>query len=213
MDMNPERELVRSARPRRCPVCGGEVCDVIYGMVSLDAVEEYLLKHNRRAVLGGCSLAECNARWRCCDCGVSIFASGGGADAEDIIYLTFGSVCEDAGVSGFMHFAYNVLTKEMAQSYWAKSALANICCEGEDVVNELVVDEMRRFFESGGADDLMRIKQPVLEDICDGCRYVLNIQRKGKMKKIYANSLNIEEVSLLDFFAGLEMRLKEELLK
>ena len=58
-------------RPKRCPRCGGEVCDIIYGMPVATWDEDYLKETGRKAVLGGCCLSVDgkDPDYQCEDCG------------------------------------------------------------------------------------------------------------------------------------------------
>ena len=57
-------------RPKRCPRCGGEVCDIIYGMPVATWEENYLKATGRKAVLGGCCLSVdgSDPDYKCEDC-------------------------------------------------------------------------------------------------------------------------------------------------
>ena len=44
-------------RPKRCPRCGGEVCDIIYGLPCSTWEEDHLKATGHKAVLGGCCLS------------------------------------------------------------------------------------------------------------------------------------------------------------
>lgn len=60
-------EVIR--RPKRCPRCGGEVCDILYGEPTSTWEEDYLASTGRKAVLGGCCLHEGMPDYECEDCG------------------------------------------------------------------------------------------------------------------------------------------------
>ena len=44
-------------RPKRCPRCGGEICDIIYGLPCSTWEEDHLKATGHKAVLGGCCLS------------------------------------------------------------------------------------------------------------------------------------------------------------
>lgn len=56
-------------RPKRCPHCGGEVYDIIWGMPTADAQERHFEDTGHHAVLGGCCiLEEGNPDYECSEC-------------------------------------------------------------------------------------------------------------------------------------------------
>lgn len=58
-------------RPKCCPECGGEVCDVIWGMPTLNCLEDYQTETGHKAILGGCSLpVKGDYDYQCEDCGL-----------------------------------------------------------------------------------------------------------------------------------------------
>ncbi len=58
-------------RPRKCPKCGGEVCDILYGEPIPTWKEDYFNETGRNAVLGGCCINENrNPDYECEDCGL-----------------------------------------------------------------------------------------------------------------------------------------------
>ena len=56
-------------RPDKCPECGGEVCDILYGEPTPTAQEEYYEKSNRHLILGGCCIYDGMPDYQCFDCG------------------------------------------------------------------------------------------------------------------------------------------------
>lgn len=61
-------EIIR--RPKRCPRCGGEVCDILYGLPPATWKEDYLASTGRKAILGGCCIYEGMPDYECEDCGL-----------------------------------------------------------------------------------------------------------------------------------------------
>ena len=54
--------------PRKCPVCGGSVVDIIYGTGDMTEVE-FLLKYRREGMMGGDSIPHRPPIWECsCGC-------------------------------------------------------------------------------------------------------------------------------------------------
>lgn len=60
-------EVIR--RPKRCPRCGGEICDILYGEPTSTWEEDYLRDTEHRAVLGGCCITGEDPDFECADCG------------------------------------------------------------------------------------------------------------------------------------------------
>lgn len=55
-------------RPRKCPKCGGEICDIIYGYPTATWEEDHFRRYHHKAVLGGCCFEEDDPRWVCSEC-------------------------------------------------------------------------------------------------------------------------------------------------
>lgn len=58
-----------TARPNKCPKCGGEICDILYGEPTPTWEEDYLKETGHRAVLGGCIISEDFPDFVCAECG------------------------------------------------------------------------------------------------------------------------------------------------
>ena len=55
-------------KPRKCPVCGGSVVDIIYGTGDMTEVE-FLLKYRRQGMMGGDNIPRRPPIWECsCGC-------------------------------------------------------------------------------------------------------------------------------------------------
>lgn len=55
-------------KPRKCPVCGGSIVDIIYGTGDMTEVE-FLLKYRRQGMMGGDNIPRCPPIWECsCGC-------------------------------------------------------------------------------------------------------------------------------------------------
>lgn len=63
------RRICVTRRPRRCPRCGGEVCDILYGEPTATWEEDYMKETGRRAVLGGCIITSDDPDYECAKCG------------------------------------------------------------------------------------------------------------------------------------------------
>lgn len=56
-------------RPNRCPLCGGDICDILYGEPTATWYEDYLKDTGLRAVLGGCCITDNDPDYECAKCG------------------------------------------------------------------------------------------------------------------------------------------------
>ena len=56
-------------RPNRCPLCGGDICDILYGEPTAMWYEDYLKDTGHRAVLGGCCITDNDPDYECAKCG------------------------------------------------------------------------------------------------------------------------------------------------
>lgn len=58
-----------TTRPDKCPKCGGEICDILYGEPTSTWEEDYKKETGHRAVLGGCIISEDLPDFVCVECG------------------------------------------------------------------------------------------------------------------------------------------------
>jgi len=65
-------EIVRSRKPRKCPLCGGEVVEILYGEPMMPE-EDYFKTYHKRVVYGGCCISEHSPEWKCRRCEVVIY--------------------------------------------------------------------------------------------------------------------------------------------
>jgi len=56
-------------RPKTCPYCGGDICDIICGMPVSTWEEDHLKETGHKAVLGGCCITGNDPDYQCEDCG------------------------------------------------------------------------------------------------------------------------------------------------
>lgn len=56
-----------SRKPRKCPRCGGEVCEILYGK-PMCSEEEYFERYGKRVIFGGCCITGDDPEWACLDC-------------------------------------------------------------------------------------------------------------------------------------------------
>ena len=59
-------------RPKKCPKCGNEVCDILYGEPIPTWEEDYLKQTGHRAVLGGCCIYDGMPEYECSQCGLQM---------------------------------------------------------------------------------------------------------------------------------------------
>lgn len=52
-------------RPNRCPLCGGNICDILYGEPTATWYEDYLKETGHRAVLSGCCITDNDPDYEC----------------------------------------------------------------------------------------------------------------------------------------------------
>lgn len=59
-------------KPRQCPACKSKnVASIVYGYPSSDAFEQ---AEQKKIVLGGCCVSDCDPSWQCVDCDTDIYA-------------------------------------------------------------------------------------------------------------------------------------------
>ena len=91
-------------RPRRCPRCGGEICDILYGEPVSTWEEDHMKATGHRAVLGGCCIHEGIPDYQCTDCGLQftkiIFPSNCKQNARTLALEVYGDVAYDVEYIG-----------------------------------------------------------------------------------------------------------------
>lgn len=71
-DMIERPRIINVVRkPRKCPVCGERVVDIIYGTGEMTEIE-YLLEYRREGIMGGDNIPRRPPIWACC-CGCKRF--------------------------------------------------------------------------------------------------------------------------------------------
>ena len=68
--MDTQNNLALKHRPERCPICGGEVWEILYGMPTHEAYEK---RNETKTILGGCCITEHDPAWECIECHVQIY--------------------------------------------------------------------------------------------------------------------------------------------
>lgn len=58
-------------RPKKCPKCGGDVCDILYGEPTSTWEEDYFAQTGHHAVLGGCIVYDDMPEYECGKCGLA----------------------------------------------------------------------------------------------------------------------------------------------
>lgn len=56
-------------RPKHCPRCGGDVCDIIWGKPAATWEDDHFKETGHKAVLGGCCITGNDPDYQCEDCG------------------------------------------------------------------------------------------------------------------------------------------------
>ena len=71
-------------RRKKCPKCGGEVCDILYGMPTPTYGEDYENQTGHRVILGGCFLGDDMPQYECADCGLQLRRLSFPSDAKQL---------------------------------------------------------------------------------------------------------------------------------
>lgn len=114
-------------RPKRCPRCGGEVCDILYGEPCSTWEEDYMKATGRKAVLGGCCLSADgkDPDYQCEDCGQQFLRLSFPRNAKK---LAFEALVEGNEDSIFCDVEYLGLYKQ--QMVFLPVAKEGICWDG-----------------------------------------------------------------------------------
>jgi hypothetical protein len=65
-------DIVRSRKPRKCPLCGGEVVEIMYGEPMMSE-EDYFKTYHKHVVYGGCCISEDSPQWQCRICEAEMY--------------------------------------------------------------------------------------------------------------------------------------------
>ena len=183
-------EVIR--RPKCCPRCGGEVCDIIYGMPVATWEEDYLKETGRMAVLGGCCLSVDgkDPNYQCEDCGQRFLRLSFPRNAKKLALEALIDVYEE---SIFCDVVYEGLYRK--QMIFSPKSKPGICWDGNILifVNEFgitkvhtglgnfsVLQKIRRDKEKYGRRTETFYRQAALREI-KGDYYYKSVRKVGKL--------------------------------
>ena len=70
MRPNETTSLTLEERPVRCPICGGEVWEIVYGEPTAEAYESRI---EDKIIYGGCCVTGHDPAWECIKCHTQIY--------------------------------------------------------------------------------------------------------------------------------------------
>lgn len=183
-------------RPKRCPRCGGEVCDILYGEPTSTWEEDYKKETGHRAVLGGCIIWEDCPDFQCEDCELQFLKLSFPSNAKKRAFEALVKGVED---SIFCDVVYEGLyRKQMIFSpkskpgiYWDGNILIFVNELGIAKVhtglgNFLVLQKIRRDKEKYGRRTETFYRQAALREI-KGDDYYKSVRKVGVLngQRIY----------------------------
>ena len=185
-------------RPKRCPRCGGEVCDIIYGMPVATWEEDHLKATGHKAVLGGCCLSVdgSDPDYQCEDCGLQFLRLSFPRNAKKLALEALIDVYEE---SIFCDVVYEGLYRK--QMIFSPKSKPGFCWDGDILifVNELgiakvhkglgnfsVLQKIRRDKEKYGRRTETFYRQAALREI-KGDYYYKSVRKVGVLngQRIY----------------------------
>ena len=118
-------------RPKRCPRCGGEVCDIIYGLLCSTWEEDHLKATGHKAVLGGCCLSVdgSDPDFQCEDCGLQFLRLSFPSNAKK---LAFEALVQGNKDSLFCDVEYEGLYRK--QMIFSPKSKTGICWDGNILI-------------------------------------------------------------------------------
>ena len=189
-------EVIR--RPKRCPRCGGETCDIIYGLPCSTWEEDHLKATGHKAVLGGCCLSVdgSDPDYQCEDCGLQFLRLSFPRNAKKLALEALIDVYEE---SIFCDVVYEGLYRK--QMIFSPKSKPGFCWDGDILifVNELgiakvhkglgnfsVLQKIRRYKEKYGRRTETFCRQAALREI-KGDYYYKSVRKVGVLngQRIY----------------------------
>ena len=179
-------------RPKRCPRCGGEVCDIIYGMPVATWEEDHLKATGHKAVLGGCCLSVDgkDPDFQCEDCGLQFLRLSFPSNAKK---LAFEALVQGNKDSLFCDVVYEGLYRK--QMIFSPKSKPGICWDGNILIfvdqfgmakvhtglgNFAVLQKIRRDKEKYGRRTETFYRQAALREI-KGDYYYKSVRKVGKL--------------------------------
>ena len=128
-------------RPKRCPRCGGEVCDILYGEPTSTWEEDYKKETGHRAVLGGCIIWEDCPDFQCEDCELQFLKLSFPSNAKK---RAFEALVEGDEDSIFCDVVYEGLYRK--QMIFSPKSKPGFCWDGDILifVNELGIAKVHK---------------------------------------------------------------------
>lgn len=185
-------------RPKRCPRCGGEVCDIIYGMPVATWEEDHLKATGHKAVLGGCCLSVdgSDPDYQCEDCGLQFLRLSFPRNAKKLALEALIDVYEE---SIFCDVVYEGLYRK--QMIFSPKSKPGISWDGNILIfvnefgiakvhtglgNFLVLQKIRRDKEKYGRRTETFYRQAALREI-KGDDYYKSVRKVGVLngQRIY----------------------------
>ena len=183
-------------RPKRCPRCGGEVCDILYGEPTSTWEEDYKKETGHRAVLGGCIIWEDCPDFQCEDCELQFLKLSFPSNAKK---RAFEALVEGDEDSIFCDVVYEGLYRK--QMIFSPKSKPGFCWDGDILifVNELgiakvhkglgnfsVLQKIRRYKEKYGRRTETFCRQAALREI-KGDYYYKSVRKVGVLngQRIY----------------------------
>ena len=175
-------------RPKRCPRCGGEVCDILYGEPTSTWEEDYKKEPGHRAVLGGCIIWEDCPDFQCEDCELQFLKLSFPSNAKKRAFEALVKGVED---SIFCDVVYEGLYRK--QMIFSPKSKPGFCWDGNILifVNELgiakvhkglgnfsVLQKIRRDKEKYGRRTETFYRQAALREI-KGDYYYKSVRKVG----------------------------------
>ena len=175
-------------RPKRCPRCGGEVCDILYGEPTSTWEEDYKKETGHRAVLGGCIIWEDCPDFQCEDCELQFLKLSFPSNAKKRAFEALVGGDED---SIFCDVVYEGLYRK--QMIFSPKSKTGICWDGNILifVNEFgiakvhkglgnfsVLQKIRRDKEKYGRRTETFYRQAALREI-KGDYYYKSVRKVG----------------------------------
>lgn len=200
--MEATKPITLKHRPKRCPICGGEVWTIAYGEPTAEAYEE---RFKSKTLFAGCCITEHDPAWQCYDCHTPIYKGDEENAYPSMAYATCIISHENLLpiTQTVIHIAYDTMNDKYAARGFVRTYYGD---NVEDYTLHVKKENVRQLFSADNMkllEEAAKITEPPL--ILDGATMWLHIECAGKIYTIERNSGNVDiDNSMILFLQQME---------
>lgn len=187
--MEVTKPITLKHRPKKCPICGGEVWTLVYGEPTPEAYEE---RFKNKTFFAGCCITDHDPTWLCYDCHTPIYKGGKESEHPSMAYATCIIRHENLLpiTQTVIHIAYDTKHDKHAARGFVRTYYGDCVDEYTLRVNK---EDVRQLFSARNItllEDASKITE--FPFILDGATMWLRIECAGKVCTIEHNSDNVD---------------------